>query len=198
MPFTFKTMEIPGVILVQPQVFGDSRGFFAETYQEEAFHAVGITARFVQDNHSFSSRGVLRGMHYQCAPHAQGKLVRVAAGRIWDAAVDVRRGSTTYGRWVGAELSGENHRALWIPPGFAHGFVVLSETVHFLYKCTAPYAPQSERGFRWDDPAVGIDWPLRDVRLSPRDAALPPFAETEGIEDAAVNACSTQTPQGPA
>lgn len=181
MPFTFTPLAIPDIVLVQPKVFGDSRGFFAETYQEQAFREAGIGSHFVQDNHSLSTQGVLRGMHYQLAPYAQGKLVSVAAGRIWDVAVDVRFGSPTYGRWIGAELSGENHHALWIPPGFAHGFVVLSPTVHFLYKCTEPYAPAAERGFRWDDASVAIDWPLRDVTLSSRDADLPAFAAIEPI-----------------
>lgn len=181
MSFTFQKLGLPDVILVQPRIYGDSRGFFAETYQEQAFHDAGIPHRFVQDNHSFSTAGVLRGVHYQLAPFAQGKLVRVAVGRIWDVAVDVRAGSPTYGRWVGAELSGENHHALWIPPGFAHGFVVLSPAVHFLYKCTAPYAPDAERGFRWDDPDVAIAWPTREVTLSPRDTRLPAFAAIEPI-----------------
>ena len=181
MPFTFTPLALPDVILIEPQVFGDTRGFFLETYQEAAFHAAGITARFVQDNHSFSTRGVLRGLHYQQAPYTQGKLVQAAMGTIWDVAVDMREGSSTYGRWVGAELSGENHRALWIPPGFAHGFVVLSASAHFLYKCSAPYLPAAERGFRWDDPAVAIDWPTREVRLSARDRVLPAFADSEPI-----------------
>lgn len=181
MPFTFTPLAIPEVVRIQPQVFGDSRGFFAETYQEQAFHEAGITSRFVQDNHSFSMQGVLRGVHYQLAPFSQGKLVQVAAGRIWDVAVDVRAGSPTYGQWVGAELSDENHHALWIPPGFAHGFVVLSPSVHFLYKCTAPYAPAAERGFRWDDPAVAIAWPTREIQLSARDTRLPAFSDIEPI-----------------
>ena len=181
MPFTFTPLALPEVILIEPQVFGDARGFFLETYQEAAFHAAGITARFVQDNHSSSTRGVLRGLHYQQAPYAQGKLVQVALGTVWDVAVDMREGSSTYGKWVAAELSGENHHALWIPPGFAHGFVVLSDSAHFLYKCTAPYTPAAERGFRWDDPAVAIDWPTREVRLSARDRVLPAFADSEPI-----------------
>ena len=181
MPFTFIPQAIPDIVLVRPKIFGDSRGFFAETYEEQAFREAGIDAHFVQDNHSFSTQGVLRGLHYQIAPFAQGKLVRVALGKIWDVAVDVRLGSATYGQWVGAELSDENHHALWIPPGFAHGFVVLSPKAHFLYKCSAPYAPAAERGFRWDDPTAAIDWPLRDVNLSARDAALPAFAVIEPI-----------------
>ena len=181
MPFTFTPLALPEVILIEPQVFGDTRGFFLETYQEAAFHAAGITARFVQDNHSFSTRGVLRGLHFQQAPYAQGKLVQAAAGTVWDVAVDIREGSATYGRWVGAELSGESHRMLWIPPGFAHGFVVLSASAHFLYKCSAPYMQAAERGFRWDDPDVAIDWPVREVQLSARDRALPSLADSEPI-----------------
>jgi dTDP-4-dehydrorhamnose 3,5-epimerase len=181
MSFRFTPLALPEVILVEPEVFGDARGFFLETYREAPFRAAGIAARFVQDNHSFSRRGVLRGMHYQAAPRSQGKLVRVAAGEVWDVVVDVRRASPTFGRWIGQTLSGENHHALWIPPGFAHGFVVLGGSAHFIYKCTAVYDPAAERGFRWDDPAVGIDWPLRDVRLSARDAALPPLAEAEPL-----------------
>ncbi|MDD5706368.1 MAG: dTDP-4-dehydrorhamnose 3,5-epimerase [Kiritimatiellae bacterium] len=179
MPFTFTPLAIPDVVLVQPKVFGDTRGFFVETYHEQAFREGGITARFVQDNHSFSGRGVLRGMHYQLAPFAQGKLVRVAAGAVWDVAVDVRRGSPTFGRWVAQELTGENHTAMWIPPGFAHGFVVLSDYAHFLYKCTTVYSPTFERGFRWDDPAVDIAWPRREVQLSARDVKLPLLADVE-------------------
>lgn len=179
MPFQFTPLAIPEVVLVQPRVYGDTRGFFAETYQERAFEEAGIRARFVQDNHSFSRRGVLRGMHFQLPPHAQGKLVQVVDGLIWDVAVDVRRGSPTFGRWVGHELSGENHAAMWIPPGFAHGFVVLSEGAHFLYKCTAAYHLEAERGFRWDDPAVGIAWPTRAVTLSPRDVGLPLLSAIE-------------------
>jgi dTDP-4-dehydrorhamnose 3,5-epimerase len=192
MPFTFTPLAIRDVILVQPRVFGDARGFFAETYHEQAFQQAGITAHFVQDNHSFSTQGVLRGLHYQLAPFAQGKLVQALEGRIWDVAVDVREGSPTYGRWVGAELSGENHHQLWIPPGFAHGFVVLSPAVHFLYKCTAPYAPEAERGFRWDDPAVAVDWPTRNVTLSPRDTRLPGFASIEPIR----LFCGSSSPAG--
>ncbi len=179
MSFTFTPLAIPEVVLVQPRVFRDSRGCFIQTYQASAYRAAGLDAEFVQDNRSVSRRGVLRGMHYQLPPFAQGKLVSVTLGAIWDVAVDVRRGSATFGRWVGLELTAESGSLLWIPPGFAHGFVVLSEEAHFVYKCTAEYAPASERGFRWDDPALAIDWPLRDVTVSARDAALPRLAEVE-------------------
>ena len=182
MPFTFEQLSLPGVVLVHPRVFGDARGFFAEKYQEAAFREAGIGARFVQDNLSFSRKGVVRGLHWQRPPHSQGKLVSVVTGAIWDVAVDIRAGSPTYGKWVGEELSEENHAMLWIPPGFAHGFTVLSETSHFLYKCTDVYAPETEAGMRWDDPDLAIDWPLGDAPCtSSRDAELPFFRDIEPV-----------------
>lgn len=168
------TTELPGVLILEPKVFGDARGFFMESFNQRVFNdAVGHEVQFVQDNHSRSSRGVLRGLHYQLPPHAQGKLVRVTEGRVWDVAVDLRRGSATFGRWTGTELSGENHRQMWVPTGFAHGFVVLSERADFLYKTTDYYAPQAERCVRWDDPSVAVAWPMLDVEfmLSGKDAA---------------------------
>ena len=154
-------LAIADVMLIEPKVFGDSRGFFYESFNQQAFdQATGVHLPFVQDNHSRSRRGVLRGLHYQLPPKAQGKLVRVVRGAVFDVAVDIRRDSPTYGQWVGVELSEENHRQLWIPPGLAHGFVVLSETADFLYKTTDTYSPAHERSIRWDDPAIGIDWPL--------------------------------------
>jgi dTDP-4-dehydrorhamnose 3,5-epimerase len=171
---------IEGVLVLEPRVFGDERGFFLESYNQKAFDdAVGHEVRFVQDNHSRSTKGVLRGLHYQLTPHAQGKLVRVTQGSVFDVAVDVRRGSPTFGRWVGVELSGQNHRQLWLPPGMAHGFLVTSDSADFLYKTTAYYAPQAERSVRWDDPAIGIDWPLPGgaPTLSAKDAAAPSLAE---------------------
>jgi dTDP-4-dehydrorhamnose 3,5-epimerase len=177
MPFTFTKLAIPDLVLIQPRIFPDDRGFFAETYKASEFAANGITEPFVQDNHSLSGQGVLRGLHYQLPPQAQGKLVRVASGRIWDVAVDIRKGSPTFGRWCGAELSGENLAMFWIPPGFAHGFVCLSESVHLLYKCTAEYSKAAECGIRWDDPDLGIQWPLSDVQVSARDAGLPAFRD---------------------
>lgn len=167
---------LPEVLILEPKVFGDERGFFMESYHRRAFDAaVGRKVEFVQDNHSRSMHGVLRGLHFQLAPHAQGKLVRVAAGRVFDVAVDVRRGSPSFGRWVGTELSADNRLQLWIPPGFAHGFLVLSDSADFLYKTTDYYAPSCERAIRWDDPKIGIDWPLIGVRttVSPRDLAAP-------------------------
>lgn len=167
---------IADVLVIEPRVFGDARGFFFESFHQRAFDdAVGHPVTFVQDNHSRSSRGVLRGLHYQKAPHAQGKLVRVARGAVFDVAVDIRRTSPTYGRWAGMELSEENHRQMWIPPGLAHGFLVLSESADFLYKTTDYYAPELEGAVRWDDPTLGIAWPLSGTApiVSTKDAAAP-------------------------
>ncbi|MDD3517595.1 MAG: dTDP-4-dehydrorhamnose 3,5-epimerase [Chromatiales bacterium] len=169
----FLPTEIPEVIIVEPRVFSDERGFFMETWERRKYAAGGIDVDFVQDNHSASVQGTLRGLHYQ-VQQAQGKLVRAIEGEIFDVAVDLRRSSPTFGRWVGARLSADNRRQLWVPPGFAHGFFVTSETAQVLYKCTDYYAPQHERSLRWDDPDLGIDWPLVDgieVLLSPKDAA---------------------------
>jgi dTDP-4-dehydrorhamnose 3,5-epimerase len=176
---TLKPLALPEVILIDTPAIADERGFFLETYKASVLRAQGITANFVQDNHSCSRRGVLRGLHYQLPPHAQGKLVRVVEGRIWDVAVDIRRGSPTFGQSVGVELSDAAPAVLWIPPGFAHGFVVLSEKAHFLYKCTAEYHRPSERGIRWNDPTLALDWPLHDVQVSPKDAALPLLADAD-------------------
>ena len=154
-------LDIPEVVLFTPKVFGDERGFFYESFNARVFsEATGLQPDFVQDNHSRSIKGVLRGLHYQLAPHAQGKLVRVVQGEVFDVAVDIRRSSPTFGKWVGAVLSAENKNQLWIPPGFAHGFVTLSETAEFLYKTTDFYSPQCERCIAWDEPAVGIEWPI--------------------------------------
>lgn len=151
---------IDGVLILEPQVFGDERGFFMESFNQKRFNdAVGRPVDFVQDNHSRSSKGVLRGLHYQLPPHAQGKLVRVTQGSVFDVAVDIRRGSPTFGQWAGVELSGANHRQLWLPPGMAHGFLVTSESADFLYKTTDYYAPQSEACIRWNDPDLAIAWP---------------------------------------
>jgi len=166
---------LPGVLILEPKVFGDERGFFVETYREQVFAEAGLNLTFVQDNQSRSRRGVLRGLHYQLQ-QPQGKLVRAARGRVFDVAVDVRRGSPTFGEWFGAILDDESHRQMYIPPGFAHGFVVLSEVADFVYKCTNYYHPQSETGVRWDDPAIGIAWPpeiLYDLTLSDKDRQLP-------------------------
>ena len=178
------TTAIEGVLILEPKVFGDARGFFMESFNQKAFSdAVGHEVVFVQDNHSRSGKGVLRGLHYQLPPHAQGKLVRVTQGSVFDVAVDIRLGSTTFGQWIGVELSGENHRQLWLPPGMAHGFLVTSESADFLYKATDYYAPQAEGYVLWSDPALGIGWP--DVgqapRLAAKDAAAPPLSQTIGI-----------------
>lgn len=174
-----------GLVLIEPQVFGDARGFFMETWNEQKFAQAGIHARFVQDNHSRSAAGILRGMHYQLR-HPQGKLVRVVRGSVFDAVVDLRRSSKTFGQWYGVELSEENQRMLWVPPGFAHGFYVLSESADFVYKCSDIYAPEYERSLRWDDPSVGISWPLcggAAPLLSPKDEAGERFADAEVYED---------------
>ena len=171
----FERLAIPEVILLKPKVFGDERGFFMESWNQEVFdRIVGEPIRFVQDNHSRSTKGVLRGLHYQLPPMAQGKLVRVTRGEVFDVAVDIRRSSPTFGKWVAATLSGENHHQLWIPPGFAHGFLTLSDTADFLYKTTAFYSKDHERGIRWDDPALGVSWPLQGSGpgLSDRDRML--------------------------
>ena len=167
---------LPELLLFEPRVFRDARGAFRELYNEERFAAAGLDARFVQDNLSESARHVLRGLHLQ-HPRAQGKLVTVAEGAVWDVAVDVRRGSPTFGRWAGVELTAENARQLWIPPGFAHGFLVLSERALFAYKCTELYSPADEVSVRWDDPALGIEWPMAEPVLSPKDGAAPRLSE---------------------
>jgi dTDP-4-dehydrorhamnose 3,5-epimerase len=167
----FTPTAIPDVIVIEPKVFGDDRGFFFESFNDREFSAaVGRKIEFVQDNHSRSRRGVLRGLHYQLPPHAQGKLVRVVAGEVFDVAVDIRKGSPTFGRWVGEVLSESNRKQLWIPPGFAHGFVTLSESADFLYKTTDFYSPESERCIKWDDADIGIRWPLGgDPLVSAKD-----------------------------
>ncbi len=172
---------IPGLLILEPKVFGDARGFFMESYNAKAFQdATGLTPNFVQDNHSRSGKGVLRGLHYQIE-QAQGKLVRVTRGSVFDAVVDLRKSSPTFGQWAGVELSEENSRQLWIPPGFAHGFLVISDSADFLYKTTDYYAPQFERSLAWNDPTVGVEWPLAGVAplLSAKDIAGKPLAECE-------------------
>lgn len=178
MPITVTPLDIPGLYLIQPKVFGDSRGYFFESYNERDFWEAGLTMRFVQDNQSFSRRGVLRGLHFQ-KEHPQGKLVRVIQGEVYDVAVDIRPGSATYGTYYGLVLSGETQNQFYIPPGFAHGFVVLSETAIFAYKCTDYYHPEDEGGIRWNDPDLAIPWPLSDVLVSPKDQALPFFKELQ-------------------
>ena len=178
MPYTVTPTALPEVLILEPKVFGDDRGFFFESYNERNFlQATGVTARFVQDNHSNSVRGVLRGLHYQLH-HPQGKLVRVVHGEVFDVAVDLRRSSPTFGQSISCVLSAENKRMLWVPPGFGHGFLVLSEAADFLYKTTALYAPQWDRGVRWNDPEIGIQWPLAGLQtvapaLSGKDEIAP-------------------------
>ncbi len=174
--------QIAGVLIVEPDVLGDDRGFFLESFNEREMRIIGIDAHFVQDNHSRSQRNVLRGLHYQIH-QPQGKLVRVVRGTVFDVAVDLRRGSPSFGKWVGAELSAENKRLFWLPPGMAHGFVVLSDSADFLYKATDYYAPQFERTILWNDPDLGIAWPqMGEPILSAKDAAGLPFREAEVFE----------------
>jgi dTDP-4-dehydrorhamnose 3,5-epimerase len=173
---------IPDVLIFEPKVFGDERGFFFESFNHKLFEeAVGYPVTFVQDNHSQSSKGVLRGLHYQLPPDAQGKLVRCVAGEVFDVAVDIRKHSPTFGQWVGVHLSGENKRQLWIPEGFAHGFVTLTETAEFLYKTTNYYAPVSDRGIQWSDETLTIVWPTKclELILSDKDKQLPAFEKAE-------------------
>jgi len=172
--------KIPDVLLIEPRVFGDERGFFFESWNRRALAEQGLQAEFVQDNHSRSQQGVLRGLHYQIQ-HPQGKLVRVVVGSVYDVAVDLRRSSPTFGQWVGVELSAENKRMLWIPPGFAHGFYVISEAAEFLYKTTDYWYPEHERTLAWDDPELGIDWPVLEAapRLSAKDREGASLADAE-------------------
>lgn len=168
--------ELEGVLILEPDVFQDVRGFFMETYNKERYAELGMACDFVQDNLSFSSRGVLRGLHYQY-PHAQGKLVQVLQGEVWDVAVDIRRGSPQFGRWTAVSLSARNRKQLYVPPGFAHGFCVVSDTALFSYKCTELYYPEHEAGIRWDDADIGIQWPFAEPVLSGKDRTLPCLAD---------------------
>ena len=177
--------RLPEVMILEPKVFGDERGFFMESYNRARFNELtGMSFEFVQDNHSRSARGVLRGMHYQLPPHTQGKLVRVVSGKVFDVAVDMRRTSPRFGQHVGVELSAENRRQLWVPPGFAHGFLVLSESADFLYKTTEYYAPGHEGAVIWNDPTLAIEWPTLglEVRVSEKDMRAPAFAEAARFE----------------
>ena len=178
MPFEFKRLRIPEIVVVQPRIFEDGRGFFMETFKYSDFAGAGICEHFSQDNHSRSDKGVLRGLHYQKNPAAQGKLVRCIKGRIFDAAVDIRKGSPTFGQWEGVELSEDNNTMLYVPPGFAHGFLVLSDVAEIIYKCTQEYSPQDDRGIIWNDPDIGIAWPVGSPVLSEKDKRHP------GLRDA--------------
>ena len=174
--------EIPDLCIIEPNVFGDDRGFFLESWNRKVFTDLGLDLDFVQDNHSRSARGVLRGLHFQ-NPNPQGKLVRVVSGRAWDVAVDLRGSSPTYGQWAGVELTAENKRMFWVPPGFAHGFVSLEDGTDFVYKCTSYYDPANEHSLLWNDPALGIEWPLEGIepQLSAKDRAGKPLAEVEAF-----------------
>jgi dTDP-4-dehydrorhamnose 3,5-epimerase len=180
MPLHVTATAIPDLLVLEPQVFGDARGFFFESFNQQEFsRATGLNLNFVQDNHSRSAKGVLRGLHYQ-VQQPQGKLVRVVRGAVFDVAVDIRKNSNTFGQWVGMELSEDNHKQMWIPPGFAHGFVVLSDSADFLYKTTEYYAPQHERCIAWNDPAIGITWPSGlQPKLSAKDQVGKSLAEAE-------------------
>lgn len=173
---------ISGVLILEPKVFGDARGFFYESFNQQSFNAaVGLDVQFVQDNHSLSAKGVLRGLHFQTQPREQGKLVRVVKGEVFDVAVDIRPDSPTFRKWVGVHLSAENKRQMWIPRGLAHGFLVLSDQAEFLYKTDDYYSPENERSIRWDDPAIGIEWPMTvQPNLSQKDAIAPTLAEVLG------------------
>ncbi len=173
MPFEFVRLAVPGPVLIRPQIFGDDRGFFLELYKHTEFVFNGIQDHLVQDNFSRSGKGVLRGLHYQKAPKAQGKLITCISGEIYDVAVDIRKGSPDFGKWVAAELSSRNRNLLYVPPGFAHGFQVISDTAEVMYKCTDEYSPADDRGIIWNDPDIGVSWPLPDPLLSPKDRVHP-------------------------
>lgn len=179
MPFIFERLSIPDVLLIKPRAFGDARGFFLETYKHSEFAAQGVQGPFVQTNHSHSAAGVLRGLHYQKPPRAQGKLLGVACGSIFDVAVDIRVGSPTYGAWVGAMLSSDNHHQLYVPPGFAHGYCVVDGPADLIYQVTEEYSPEHERGILWNDPDIGVDWPIEMPELSARDRAQPLLREAD-------------------
>jgi dTDP-4-dehydrorhamnose 3,5-epimerase len=173
MPFAFEKLSIPEIILIKPPIFSDERGFFVETYKYSEFAKAGITEYFLQDNHSRSAKSVLRGLHYQKDPRAQGKLVRCSKGIIFDVAVDIRKGSPTHGQWVGVELSEKNNHILYVPPGFAHGFLALSDPADVTYKCTVEYSPEHDTGLIWNDPGINIKWPRKNPIISERDTSHP-------------------------
>lgn len=179
MPFIFKKCEIPGPVIVEPRVFCDARGFFLESYKKTDFVNNGIDVEFMQDNHSLSSKGVLRGLHYQKPPFAQAKLVRVVKGAAWDVAVDLRKNSLTFKKWIAVELSGENKKMFFIPEGFAHGFVALTDEVQLMYKCSNEYSPQHDAGIIWNDPELAVKWPVDDPLLSDKDLVLPLLKDAE-------------------
>jgi len=179
MSFTFRALAIPDIILIEPKVFYDNRGFFFESFKASDFEKFNMPTNFDQENFSLSKKNVLRGLHYQKDPKAQGKLVSVLRGGVLDVAVDIRNGSKSFLKWVTAELNDRNHAALYIPPGFAHGFIALTDDVHLLYKCTNEYDPQADAGIRWDDPDIGIKWPVKHPILSEKDSSLPYARDAE-------------------
>lgn len=179
MPFSFLPLKIKDIVLIQPEVFYENYYFFLESYKQSDFVRNGITEVFVQDNHSFSQKNVLRGLHYQLPPSTQGKLVRVVKGAVWDVAVDIRKDSPSFLQWEAAELSEDNNQMLYIPPGFAHGFVTLSDEVHLFYKCTAEYNPQLDRGIIWNDPEIAVNWPVENPLVSDKDKSLPFMRDAE-------------------
>jgi dTDP-4-dehydrorhamnose 3,5-epimerase len=189
MPFSFETTPIEGLIIIRPRRFADPRGFFEETFKATDFAAGGITAPFLQDNHSYSGKGVLRGLHFQREPHAQGKLVQALTGAVWDAAVDLRPNSATYLAWYGITLTASEGTLFYIPPGFAHGFLTLEDDTHFLYKCTAEYAPAADGGVHWNDPDIAVPWPLEQLGegtwplISEKDRELPFLKELKNLGD---------------
>jgi dTDP-4-dehydrorhamnose 3,5-epimerase len=178
-PFAFKRLPIPEVVLIEPQVFSDKRGLFLETYKYSDFADFGVTSHFVQENHSRSVKGVLRGLHYQKNPKPQGKLVVCTKGRIYDVAVDLRKGSPSYGKWVSIDLLGDTNSMIYVPPGFAHGFVTLSDVAEVSYKCTEEYSPAEERGIIWNDPQLKISWPVDKPILSEKDDSFPPLEDAD-------------------
>lgn len=184
MPLMITELELPGILLAVPKIFRDERGFFMESYKRSDFAAAGLDVEFKQDNHSFSIKGVLRGLHYQLPPAAQGKLIRCARGAIWDVGVDIRRSSPSFGQWLGCELSAENRHMLYLPPGFAHGFITLSDEADVLYKTTEEYSIEHERAIRWDDSRLAIEWPDIGIppKLSPKDIDAPDFNSAEIFE----------------
>jgi dTDP-4-dehydrorhamnose 3,5-epimerase len=179
MPFKFIKQRIPELIVIEPLIFYDNRGFFLETFKKSRFKENGIDEEFIQSNHSFSVKNVVRGLHYQLFPNAQGKLVRVLKGKVWDIAVDIRKHSPTFKQWVGVELTEENNKLFYIPRGFAHGFVVLSDSAHFTYDCTAEYSKKDEAGIIWNDQEIGIDWRVNEPILSEKDLSLPSFKDAK-------------------
>ncbi|MFP4068381.1 MAG: dTDP-4-dehydrorhamnose 3,5-epimerase [Spirochaetaceae bacterium] len=197
MPFTFERLDIPALIFVRSRLFSDERGAFLETYRESEFAEGGITERFVQDNSSISARAVVRGLHMQVAPSQQGKLVQVTSGAVFDVAVDLRRGSPSFGRWVGVILSATEHSALFIPTGFAHGFQALEDDTRVSYKCTAEYDPATERGIRFDDPELAIAWPLPSPIVSTKDLGLPSFAAFRAGDPTGRREKSERRPENP-